>query len=187
MTAGRPEQGFARVGHSVTIDPTARIIGADRITIGSNVRIDAFVVLSAGEGGIVIGDHVHIAAHAFMAGAARIDIGDYAGLSGRTAIYSSNDDYSGAYLTGPTVPMELRDVHSAPVRIGRHAIVGAGTVILPGVTIGDGAAVGALSLVKHDVPEFAVVVGAPARRIGSRSRELLGLEDRLESEAVDSP
>jgi dTDP-4-amino-4,6-dideoxy-D-glucose acyltransferase len=166
----------------VAIDPAARIIGGDRITIGSHVRIDAFAVLSAGEEGIVIGDYVHIAAHAFMAGAARIEIGDFVNLSGRTSIYSSNDDYSGGSLAGPMVPVRLRDVHVARVRVGRHAIIGAGSVILPGVTIGEGAAVGALSLVKQDVAEFAVVAGVPARRIGSRSRELLNLEARMESD-----
>jgi acetyltransferase-like isoleucine patch superfamily enzyme len=171
--------GLAGYGHDVAIDRRALLLGAGRIRVGSHVRIDAFAVISAGDGGITIGDHVHIAAHAFFSGAAAIEIGDFAGISGRVSIYASNDDYSGASLTGPTVPDELRGVTSAPVTVGRHAIVGAGSVILPGVTVGPGAAVGALSLVRKDVPEFTTVAGAPARTLGERSRDLLELETRL--------
>jgi acetyltransferase-like isoleucine patch superfamily enzyme len=170
---------FAARGDDVRIDRDARLFGTERISIGSHVRIDAFAVISAGADGIVIGDYVHIAAHAFMSGAGRIEIADFAGLSGRVSIYSSSDDYSGATLTNPTVPEELTGVTSAPVTVGRHAIIGAGTVILPGVTIGTGAAVGAQSLVRRDVADFTIVGGVPARVLGERSRRLLELEQRL--------
>jgi galactoside O-acetyltransferase len=164
----------------VKIDATARFYSPDRITIGSDSRIDAYCVISAGDGGVAIGSHTHIAAFVFIAGSARIEVGDFAGLSPRTSIFSSNDDYSGSALTGPTVPVELRDVHSAPVTVGRHAVIGAGSVLLPGVTVGDGAAVGALSLVKHHVPPHAIVVGPDGRVIGERRRDLLDLENRIE-------
>jgi dTDP-4-amino-4,6-dideoxy-D-glucose acyltransferase len=170
---------FATRGEHVTIDPTARIIGAERISVGSHVRIDAHTVISAGSGGIAIGDHVHIAAHAFIAGAGRIEIHDFAGISGGARLYSSNDDYSGEYLTGPTIPGDLTNVHSAAVTVGRHVVVGAGAVILPGVTLGEGSAVGALSLVRDDVAPLTVVGGVPARPIGSRSRRMFELEAEL--------
>jgi galactoside O-acetyltransferase len=172
--------GFAALGTNVRIDSAARLYGAERIEIGSNVRIDAFSVLSAGEGGICIGHHVHVAAFVFMAGAARIELEDFCGISGRSSIYSSNDDYSGAALTGPTLPDELRLVHAAPVRVRRHVIVGAGSVILPGVTIGEGAAVGALSIVKRDVAPFTIVAGTDQRVIGERKRDLLELESHVD-------
>jgi galactoside O-acetyltransferase len=172
--------GLASVGADVRIDGAARFYSADRIEIGSHTRIDAFCVLSAGDGSIRIGNHVHIAAHGFMAGAGRIELEDFANISGRVSIYSSNDDYSGATLTGPTVPDELSNVEVAPVHIGRHVIVGAGSVILPGVTIGEGAAVGALSIVKRDVAPFTIVAGADMRVIGERKRDLLELEQRVD-------
>src|SRR5207253_5776672 len=89
-------------------------------------------------------------------------IDDYCTVSVRCSIFTSNDDYSGETMANPTVPEELRGVESAPVRLRSHSIVGAGSVILPGVTIGPSAAVGALSLVKDDVPERAIVAGTPA-------------------------
>jgi galactoside O-acetyltransferase len=183
--AGLAALGLASHGADIRVDAAARFYGARRIEIGSHTRIDAFCVLSAGEGGIRIGDHVHIAAHGFMAGAGRIELEDFANISGRVSIYSSNDDYSGATLTGPTVSDELRRVDVAPVHIGRHVIVGAGSVILPGVTIGDGAAVGALSIVKRDVEPFTIVAGPEARVIGTRKRDLLELELRVDDRRDD--
>ncbi len=178
--AGLAALGVASIGTNVRIDAAARFYGADRIEIGSHSRIDAFCVVSAGDGAIRIGEHVHVAALGFMSGAGGIELEDFANISGRVSIYSSNDDYSGATLTGPTVPDELRDVHVAPVRIGRHVIVGAGSVILPGVTIGEGAAVGALSIVKRDIEPFTIVAGPDARVIGMRKRDLLELESRVD-------
>jgi len=178
--AGLAALGLASYGTDVRIDSAARFYGAGRIEIGSHTRIDAFCVLSAGERGIRVGNHVHIAAHGFMAGAGRIELEDFANISGRVSIYSSNDDYSGATLTGPTVADELEDVQVAPVRIGRHVIVGSGSVILPGVTLGEGAAVGALSIVKRDVEPFTIVAGADGRVVGTRKRDLLELESRVD-------
>ena len=170
---------FASVGDHVTIDPTVRVIGAERVSIGSNVRIDAFVVLSAGEGGIAIGDYVHIGAHGFVAGAAPIRIESFIGISGRVSIYSSSDEYSGEGIVGPTIPPDLRDVTDAPVTVSKLCAIGAGSVLLPGVTLAEGAGVAALSLVRDDVGPFEMVAGVPARRIGTRARTLLELERRL--------
>jgi galactoside O-acetyltransferase len=171
--------GIASCGTDVAVDPTVRIIHPERIHLGSNVRIDAFSVLSAGEGGIHVGDYVHIAAYVFLAGAGRIDIGDHVGLSGRVSVYSSNDDYSGAALSNPTAPLDLRNVTTADVSFGRHVLVGAGSVVLPGVTIGDGASVGALSLIREDVAPFTMVAGIPARVLGERGRGMLDREQEL--------
>lgn len=173
--------GFAACGERVRIDRSARFYGAERISIGSDVRIDAYCVLSAGEGGITIGDHVHLGVYVFLSGAGRIELHDFCGLSGRVSVYSSNDDYSGEALTGPTIPQELRKVHSAPVLIGEHVIVGAGSVILPGATLETGAAVGALTLIKGTIPEFTIVAGAARPASKPRQRGLLELVRRLRS------
>ena len=179
--------GFADVGENVQIDEAARFYGVDRISLGSNVRIDAFAVLSAGPEGIVIGDFVHLAVGALISGAGRVELRDFVNISSRVAIYSSNDDYHGHALTNPTVPDRFRKVYSAPVVIGKHAIVGSGSVILPGVAIGEGAAVGALSIVKRDVAPFTIVVGPSGRVIGNRRRDLLALEAELRASHPTAP
>jgi acetyltransferase-like isoleucine patch superfamily enzyme len=169
--------GLRRYGDDVLIDRAARIIRPDRLELGSHVRIDAFSIISCGDGGVSVGDYVHIAAFAFLAGAGRIEIGDFVNLSGRVSIYTSNDDYSGATLAGPMVPERYRGTTTGPVTVGRHAIVGAGTVILPNVMIGEGAAVGALSLIRHDVAPFTVWAGG--RTLKERQRDLLELEQAM--------
>lgn len=171
--------GLASHGLNVFISRKASIYGAERIHLGNNVRIDDFSILSAGEGGIFLHDYVHVASHSILVGKERIEMCDFSGVSARVCIYSSSDDYSGAALTNPTVPPEFTAVKHAPVRLGRHAIVGAGTVILPGVTLGDGVAVGSLALVTRDCADFGIYAGVPARRIGDRGRQLLALEEQL--------
>lgn len=168
--------GFLSVGENVKISEKASFYNCAKITIANNVRIDDFCVISAGAGGIEIGSFVHLAVGCTLIGQAKISVGDFSGISSRTAVYSSNDDYSGEYLTGPTIDEEFRKVDSRDVRIGRHAIIGSGCVILPGVTIGDGVAVGALSLVSRDCADFSVYIGAPARKVKARKMDLLEKE-----------
>ena len=179
--------GLASCGEDVKISRKTSIYGAERIAIGDHVRIDDFCVISAGAGGISIGSHVHIAVYVSVIGSAAITLSDFVGLSSRVSVYSSNDDYSGSALTGPTIPDRFRKIDSRPVHIGRHVVVGSGSVVLPGVTIHDGAAVGALSLIRKDCEPFGLYVGSPARRVRDRSRDLLELERHLAEGPGDGP
>ena len=85
-------------------------------------------------------------------------------------------------MAHPTIPERYRKVQTGDVVFRRHSLVGAGSVVLPGVTLGEGASVGALSLVKDDLAEFGLYAGVPARRIGDRSRKLLEMERRFLAE-----
>lgn len=171
--------GFARLGEDVQISAYARIYGAERIELGDHVRIDDFCILSAGEAGIRIGSYVHIAPYAFLVGHARIELSDFVCLSWQAGVFSSSDDFSGRWLTNPTVPSAYRKPMHAPVRLDRHALVGAGSLILPGVTLGEGCAIGAQSLVTKDCEPFKIYLGVPARPIKARRRDLLALEAQL--------
>lgn len=171
--------GFASIGKDVQISDKASFYGAERISIGSNVRIDDFCVLSAGEGGIEIGNRVHIAVYTSLIGAGKITLCDFCNLSSRVSIYSSSDDYTGESMTNPTVPEEYKNVHNAPVHLGRHVIVGCGSVILPGITLEEGVAIGALSMVNKNCDAFGIYTGTPARRIKDRRRDVLDLEKML--------
>lgn len=175
--------GFRSIGCDVEVSDGARFYGAERIDLGDHCRIDDFALLSAGEGGISVGRHVHIACFCSLQGGGPIVLEDYSGLSSRVSIYSHIDDFSGAAMANPTIPSEFRKVETGPVRLERHALVGSGAVILPGVTLGIGSAVGALSFVNVSVPAFTIVAGAPAREIGARRRDLLELQRRLEDDA----
>jgi galactoside O-acetyltransferase len=174
--------GFASVGRNVMISERASFFRCANITIGDNVRIDDFCVISAGVGGVSIGRNVHIAVHSVLIGAGRIVLSDFSMLSSRVSIYSSSDDYSGAAMTNPTVPERYRNVQHADVHLGRHVAVGSGSVILPGVRLEDGVAVGALSLVKQSCAAFGIYAGNPAQRVRERKRDLLELERRLVDE-----
>ena len=171
--------GFASVGENVQISDRASFYGLSRIALGNNVRIDDFCVLSAGVGGISVGNHVHIAVYSSLIGAGKISLSDFCNISSRVAIYSSNDDYSGVTMTNPTVPSEYTGVTHADVFLDKHVIVGSGSVILPGVTLEEGVAVGALCLVHKRCEAFGIYAGNPARRIKERKRDLLELEQRF--------
>lgn len=165
--------GFASVGEGALLSDKASYYNCRNIRIGCRTRVDDFAVLSAGEGGINIGSNVHVAVFCSLLGNAPITLEDFSGLSSRVSVYSSSDDYTGAALTNPTVPGRYSNVSHGPVTIKRHVIVGAGAVLLPGVTLHEGAAVGALALVRSDCQAFTIYAGNPAKRIGDRRRDLL--------------
>jgi len=171
--------GFRSVDDTAQVSRFASIYGYSRISIGARSRIDDFVILSAGEGGIHIGKNVHVACFSSLIGRSSIMLADFCNLSSRVSVYSSNDDYSGLTMTNPTIPDAFKATDHAPVIIERHAIVGCGSVILPGSRLGEGAAVGALSLVRGELEPFILYAGVPARAIRARSRELLSVEREL--------
>ena len=170
--------GLAKLGQGVRLHRSVILINCGAISLGNFVRIDAFSIISAGCD-VKIGRNVHVGAHSILVGAANITLGDFSGLSHGVKIYSSSDDYSGVAMTNPTVPEEYRMTHNAPVSVGRHAIVGSGSVILPGCEIGEGCAVGALSLVNRPLEPWNIYAGTPARKVGPRDRNILELEAQL--------
>lgn len=168
--------GFAGVGANVLVSDRASFHGPGRITIGNNVRIDDFCVLSAGAGGIEIGSHIHIAVFSMLMGAGKITLSDFCNVSSRVSIYSSTDDFSGHTMSNPMIPARFKAVLDADVFLGKHVIIGSGSVVLPGVTLEEGVAIGALSLVRKSCAAFGVYAGNPARRLKDRQRTLLELE-----------
>ena len=89
----------------------------------------------------------------------------------------------GASIPTPMVPMKYKPTMiSKPVHIGKYSILGANTVILPGVTVGEGTTVGAMSLCNRDLEEWSVYVGTPAKRLKDRDKKLLDLVEEFEKE-----
>jgi galactoside O-acetyltransferase len=177
--------GLARAGKDVLIWPLAKIVNPECVTIGDSVIIDDYVFIMGGKE-TLIGSFVHIASFTSVTGGGKFVMGDFSGLSGGVRVYTGNEDYSGACLTNPAVPYPYRIPIRSFVHIGRHALVGANAVILPGVTLGEGAVVGANSLVTKDCDPWTVYIGTPAKAIKSRPKEkILELEARLRREFFD--
>lgn len=171
--------GFKSLGKNVLISKMANIYLPELINIGNNVRIDDFVLLS---GDITLGNNIHIAPYCALFGGSSDDgivMKNYSGLSAHVTIYSISDDYSGEFMTNPTVPSNYRNVKKGRVIINEHVIVGAASVILPGVEIGAGTAVGAMSLVEKSLPDWKICRGIPARVLKERSKKLIELEQQL--------
>ena len=169
------QMNFARLGQNVLIHRHCNIVNPDRISCGDSVRIDGFTNVIASRS-IRFGSYIHIGSFCNLAGGEEIEINDFSTLSQGVKLFTTSDDYSGAAMTNPTVPEAYTAVHREPVRIGRHVVVGSSSVVLPGSDIGDGVAVGALSLVKGKLEPWGVYGGIPARRIKERKRDLLQLE-----------
>lgn len=168
--------GFKHIGKNVDISRNSTFYQPEMISIADNVRIDDFCILS---GSITIGCHVHISAYAALFGKAGIIIEDFVSISSRVNVYSVNDDYSGKFLTNPTVPEELTNVKAETVMLKKHVIIGAGSIILPGVILNEGAAVGALSLVNRSLDPWKIYAGIPCKAIKNRQMDLLALEKDL--------
>ena len=171
--------GFKALGHHVLLSRKASIYSPEMIRIGNHVRIDDFTFLS---GDIELGSHIHIAPFCALIGGtddAGIVMRDYSGLSGHVMIYSISDDYSGNFMTNPTIPVEYLNVEKGRVELERFVIVGTLAVILPGVTIGEGSAIGSMSLVTRSLPDWKICAGVPARPLKERNRRILELERDL--------
>lgn len=178
--------GFAAVGEDVRIDRRAALFGAPFMQLGSHVRIDAYAVLTAGPGLLEIGSYCHIAPHVYVSAAqGGVTLGYGSGLAPGVAVYSAVEDYTGGSLTNPCIPGELRHTDVGQVVLEPHVALGSGAVVLAGIRLGVGSAVGALSLVSRPVEPFEVVHGNPIRLVARRSEERLReLDDRLRAIAA---
>jgi len=174
------ESGLKSVGKNVRVHSNANLYGLENIELGDNCRIDDFALIIA-TGKLVIGRHVSVHPYCFLGAKYGIEIDDYSTLAPGVKIFSSSDDYGGEFLTGPTVDFEKTGGKRGMVSLGRHVIVGSGTVILPSVNLREGSSVGALSLVNKDLDPWSIYAGIPAKRLRDRKRDLLTLEKDLMS------
>jgi len=134
------------------------------IAVGNRVEFGRYVLLQTGfEGEIIIGNDVQINRFNIISSGNRIEIGDHCVFAPGVCILDSEHSYKKRNLLIKNVPGT-----SAPVRIGPGCWLGFGVTVLKGVQVGEGAVVGAHSVVKDDIPAYAVSVGAPARVVKFR-------------------
>jgi len=166
--------GFKSVGSNVKIAKSCVIVGVTNITIGSNVIIGAYCsIIATGNGELIIGSYIHIGAFCHLLACEGIELNDFSGLSQGVKIYTKTDDYSGLSLTNPTIPNKYKHLKTGKVLIKMHVIIGANSVILPNVVIGEGVSVGALSLVTTNLDSWILFAGNPLKRIAKKSKNLL--------------
>jgi acetyltransferase-like isoleucine patch superfamily enzyme len=170
--------GLKSYGKNVLISKKTSIYNPFEISIRDHVRIDDFCILS---GNIELGSYIHIAAYCAVYGSHGVVIEDYVGLSPRATVFSATDDFSGNYLAGPMIEEQYRNITGKIVRICKYAMIGAASVVLPGVCINEGSSVGALSLVNKDLESWGMYAGIPVKRIKDRSKRLLELSALIEN------
>lgn len=168
--------GFKKVGRNVLISKHSSIYSPHEISIGDNVRIDDFCILS---GKINVGSFIHISAYSALYGKYGIYMKDFSGVSPRVTIFSASDDFSGHFLIGPMVPNNFTNVTGGTVIINKFCQIGAGCIILPNVKIGEGTAVGAMSLITKNLSAWSIYAGIPAKYLKSRSKYLSKLSANL--------
>jgi acetyltransferase-like isoleucine patch superfamily enzyme len=185
MTHQAYDLNFASIGADVTIWSGAKVISPDTISIGNSVIIDDFVFLMGGKS-THIGSFIHIASFTSITGGGEFEMEDFTTLSSGIRIFTGTDDFTGNSLTNSAVPFPYRQPIRSFVRLKKHAIVGANSVILPGVTIGEGVAIGANSLVNKDCEPWTIYFGSPAKAIRPRPKaKMLALEEQLRQELYD--
>lgn len=164
---------FKSLGENVKISRDCRIYDSERIHIGSNVRIDDFCVVS---GNVTIGSFTHVTPMCLLAGGSPgIILENYVTLAYGVKIFSQSDDYSGETLTNSLIPKKFKDETFSSVIVRTLSILGANSVVMPGVEIGEGVAIGASSLVTTSLPAWGIYAGSPVRLLRQRSRNMLSL------------
>jgi galactoside O-acetyltransferase len=106
-------------------------------------------------------------------------VADFVGISGRARILTGTDDFLGGALIGPTIPDEFRRGERGRVVLEAHGVIGANAVILPNLTIGEGAAIGAGSIVTKSLAPWTVYAGMPARPLKPRPKDTVRRYEQL--------
>jgi acetyltransferase-like isoleucine patch superfamily enzyme len=170
------QMGFGHLGKNVLISQNATFYNCSKIRIGDNVRIDDFCLLS---GDIAIGSNIHIGAYCALYGSYGIVMEDYSGLSPKCIIFSATDDFGGDYFISPMQPAEYTNVTGGKVHIRRFSQLGAGTVVMPKVTIEEGAVTGACTLVNRDLKTWSIYTGIPAKLLRERKKGVLDKYEQI--------
>jgi len=165
------------VGEDVHLHRSSRIENLrhkSSITIGSHVHIRGQIFVMAHGGNISIGDYCFVGEDARLWSSSSIIIGDRVLISHGVNIHDTIAHPLSAQSRHEQVkqifhfghPTTLEDVPAVPIVINNDVWIGFNSTVLRGVTIGEGAVIGAASVVTKDVEPFSIVVGNPARVVG---------------------
>ncbi len=159
-----PEEFRAR-GEHIIFENGVLVFHPENITLGTNVYVGHRTILKGYHSSpFKIGDDVWVGQDCFLHAAGGISVGSRVGIGPRVNILTSTHREEGL-----VVPILFSTLEFAPVIIEDECDVGLGAIILPGVTIGRGAQIGAGAVVTSDIPSYAVAAGIPARVLRYRA------------------
>jgi acetyltransferase-like isoleucine patch superfamily enzyme len=164
----KPQEFMGRLafaGEGVQVYAQALLLKPEAISLGDGTRIDDFTRIEGGMG-VEIGRHVHISSFCsiFAGGGARL--GDYSCMAQGSRILTGSERLDAAMSS--VAPNEWRQVHTGISVIDHLAFLGANSVVMPGVSLGVGAVLGAGGVATRPIPAWEVWGGVPARRISLR-------------------
>lgn len=145
-----------------------KIIGIENIDFGKYIIIDDFVLIYAKEN-IKIGNYVHIASFTSISGGGELEMGDFTAISSGCRIVTGSDDFKDYGFGNSTISNTFRNLTIKKIKIERFVIIGGNSVILPGVKIGEGASIGAGSIITKDLEPWGIYIGN--RKVGTRDKE----------------
>ena len=168
--------GFALLGGNVLISKKCSIYNPEKISIGSNVRIDDFCLLS---GDITIGNYVHISAFSCLYGRFGIKIGNFCGISPRCSLFSASDDFSGEFMISPMVKDEHINLKTGVITLENYSQIGANSILMPAVTIKEGAVCAAFSFVKTSLESWSMNKGIKEKKYKDRRKNVKFLAEKF--------
>jgi acetyltransferase-like isoleucine patch superfamily enzyme len=155
---------FKKIGQNVVFEKGVMVFHPETIELGNNIYIGHQTILKGYyKGEFVIGDGTWIGQQCFFHSAGNIQIGKNVGIGPGVKILTSEHGEEGV-----DIPILQSHLEFKRVIIEDDVDIGIGSIILPGITIGKGALVGAGAVVTADVAPYDVVAGVPARKIRSR-------------------
>ena len=155
-------------GENIKIYDLAKICNPQWAEIDDGCMIFDYAFLDA-RGGLKIGKCSIFAWHCLIEGGGHIQIGDRALIGPGAKLLGSPYNYHGVYVS-QALPEEAFSINLGNITIGNDAYICAGAVVLPGVTIGEGAVVGANSVVDRDLKPWTIYHGNPVKKVGERER-----------------
>lgn len=160
------------LGKNCILDIGMKIVGAKNISISEYTWIDSYTSINALFGPVTIGKRVHIAPFSIIgAGKEGLAIKDYVAIGAGCRIYGHSEiQKDGKRMSGPMIPWRYKAYHSGPVILEKDSVLGTNSVVLPGVTIGEGAVVCPGSVITKDVPPWVIAAGIPTKFIGKRDK-----------------
>jgi len=167
-------------GKNVILFPLCKIVHPEFVYIDDESKIYDFTFIDGKY--VKIGKYVTLTWQCLIEGHMQTTIGDRVFIGPGTKILSSTYKFQGFY-TCEFLPDEVHDTEWGDVTIENDAYIGANSVVMPGVTIGEGALVGSNAFVNKDLDPWGIYVGSPVRKVGERqkpSAEMKAIVDAMD-------